>query len=699
MDATKSADQRARELVAAMSLDQEISQLYGQGYGKHFGAADYIPGIPELCVPDVVFNDAGAGVGDGQTNTTAYPSGIAQAASWDPRLQHKVGAAMGREAWQKGIDVLLAPGVNTTRNPLNGRDFEYAGEDPYLAGRTGAAVIRGVQSQHVAATVKHYALNDQETDRLSNSSDADERTMQELYLPPFEAAVEAGVASVMCGYNRVSSEYDCEHRFLLNQVLKKQFGFAGWVMSDWGGTHSTAKAANAGLDEEHSMTQASYFTPDVLLPLVQSGKVPRKRLDDMVLRKMRMLFRVGVFDHPPAAQPGAAAAMVSGPDQRAIAREAAEAGIVLLKNSGGALPLSGSGRTIAVIGRPAGVLGSQYAYHGGGSSKVPVAGSNPNVVTPLEAMRRRAAEGGNLVTYADGSGVSDAVTVAQNADVVVVFAATGSSEGVDRPSLSLDDAACTPASLVGAPCVSPPGAAPDAVIAAVAAANPNTVVVLQTGGPVAMPWLPKVKAVLDAWYPGQEGGNAIAAVLFGDVNPSGKLPLSFPRSMKDTWLRTTAQWPGVTKNGDSVGKHSVYSERLLVGYRWFDAEGIAPLFPFGHGLSYTTFSFSGLAVRQTRAGATATFTVRNTGRLAGAEVAELYVSMPPAAGEPPKQLKAYEKVWLRPGASKRITLTLDQRAFSHWSADAHDWRVTPGRYTIRVGGSSAQLPLVASIVR
>lgn len=699
MNKTADADQRARSLVQAMTLEQKLSQLAGVGYGKHFGAADRIRGIPELCVPDIVFNDAGAGVGDAQVGTTAFPSGIAQTASWDPALQRQVGAAMGREARQKGINVLLAPAAQPVRNPLGGRNFEYAGEDPFLAGRTGAALVEGIQSQHVAATAKHYALNDQETDRLSSSSDVDERTMQELYLPPFEDVVKAGVASVMCSYNRINSEYGCEHDYLLNNVLKGQFGFRGWVMSDWGGTHSSAKAANAGLDEEHDMFTDNYFAPDAMRPLVQSGKVSEDRIDDMVLRKMRMLFEVGVFDHPAAPQPAAYAAVVSTPAHRDIARRAAEAGTLLLKNADGVLPLRGFGKRIAVIGRPAGAAGAQYAYHGGGSSKVPVAGNNPNVVTPLQGIRRRAAADSDVVTYADGSSVVDAVAAAQAADVAVVLAAAGASEGVDRTNLSLDDAVCTFPSILGAPCVTPPGATPDELIAAVAAVNPNTVVVLQTGGPVTMPWLNDVAGVVQTWFPGQEDGNALASVLFGDVNPSGKLPFSFPKSMADTWIKSAQQWPGVSKSGDGVGKHSTYSERLLVGYRWFDAKGVKPLFPFGFGLSYTTFTYSNLKVRATATGATASFTVTNTGARAGAEVAQLYVSMPQSTGLPPKQLKGYQKLELQPGGSRRVSLTLDERAFSHWSADRRRWEVDHGNYTIRVGGSSLQLPLSATFAK
>src|SRR3954471_4509578 len=359
MDRHKSPDARAHELVRAMTLDQKIAELYGRGDFTYYGAANDIPAIPALCIPELVFNDAGAGVGDGQTLVTAFPDGITQAASWDVAMQRKVGAAIGWEAWHKGIDVQLAPGVDIARTPLNGRNFEYAGEDPYLSGQTGVAQIQGIQSQHVAATVKHYALNDQETNRMTDSSDADERTMQEIHLPAYEAAVKQGhVASVMCSYNRINGYYGCEQPYLLTKVLKKQFHFPGWVMSDWNATHSTAKAANAGLDQEQGISSGSHFSAP-LKTAVQKHQVSMARLNDMVLRLMRGLFAAGVFDTPPRSEPQAATADVNTAQERAIALEAAEGGAVLLKNSRDALPIQGTGKRIAVIGDPAGPAGAQ----------------------------------------------------------------------------------------------------------------------------------------------------------------------------------------------------------------------------------------------------------------------------------------------------------------------------------------------------
>src|SRR3954451_3059990 len=632
MSTHKSPDERARELVHAMTLDQKIAELYGRGDIVYYGTANDIPAVPALCIPELVFNDAGAGVGDGVLGTTAFPDGITQAASWDRAMQRRVGAAIGWEAWHKGIDVQLAPGVDIARSPLGGRNFEYAGEDPYLSGQTGAAEIEGIQSQHVAATVKHFALNDQETNRMSDSSVADERTMQEIHLPAYETAVkQAHVASVMCSYNRINGAYACENAYLLKHVLKGQFGFPGWVMSDWGGTHSTVRAANNGLDQEQDIFSGSHFSA-ALKTAVRQHKVPMSRLNDMVLRLMRGLFAVGVFDDPPPTAPQTATAVVNTPQEKAIALEAAEGGAVLLKNAKRALPIRGAGKRIAVIGHAASPEGAQNFYQGGGSSKVPIAGPNPNVVSPLEGITSRAEADGDVVSYADGRDLADATAAAAAADVAVVFVGDGASEGGDRSSLQAQDRTCT---LFG--CTPAPPVSQDQIVAQVASVNPNTVVVLQTGAPVTMPWLSKVHGVLEMWYPGEQDGNAAAALLFGDVAPSGKLPYTFPKSLAQTPVHSPQQFPGV--NGQEGCPVSHYTEGLLVGYRWYDAKHIKPLFPFGFGLSYTSFRYGHLHVKPTKRGAVVRFTVANTGGTTGAEVAQLYVSSPKTAQEPPKQLK------------------------------------------------------------
>ena len=692
MDRHKTANERAHELVKAMSLDQKIAELYGRGDFTYYGAANDIPAVPELCIPELVFNDAGAGVADGQQFTTAFPDGISQAASWDRVMQHRVGAAIGWEAWHKGIDVQLAPGVDIARNPLNGRNFEYDGEDPYLSGQTAVAQIRGIQSQHVVATVKHYALNDQELNRMTDSSDANERTMQEIHLPAYEAAVKQGhVGSVMCAYNRINGVYACQNRYLLRHVLDKQFGFKGWVMSDWGGTHSTVAAANNGLDQEQDIAKGKYFS-DALKTAVQQHKVSMKTLDEMVLRLMRPLFRIGVFDDPPPGEPDASKANVNTTQEKDIALEAAEGGAVLLKNAQSGLPIQGTGKTIAVIGAAASPNGAQTYYQGGGSSKVPIAGPNSSVIDPLQGITARAQADGDTVTYNDGSNTADAAAAAQAADVAIVVEGDSASEGQDRESLSMSNRTCT---LFG--CAAGSGATPDETIAAVAAANPNTIVVLQTGYPVTMPWLGKVRSVLESWYPGEQEGNAIAALLFGDVNPSGKLPYTFPKKLSDSPMRSKKQYPGVTRQGGVP--HSIYSEHLLVGYRWYDAKHITPLFPFGFGLSYTTFRYSNMHVTGTTKHATVTFRVTNTGTRTGAEVPQLYVFDPAASHEPPKQLKGYTKVLLQPGETQTVTLHLGKRSFAYWNVRKHGWRVAPGCYGIRVGGSSAALPLHGKVCR
>jgi beta-glucosidase len=692
MDKQKSANERASELVKAMTLDQKIAELYGRG-GTSYGAANDIPAVPALCIPELVYNDAGAGVADGETQTTAFPDPISQAASWDRTLQHQVGRAIGWEAWHKGIDVQLAPGVDIARSPLNGRNFEYDGEDPYLSGQTAVAQVRGIQSRDVVATVKHYALNDQELNRMSDSSDASHRTMEEIHLPAFEAAVRQGhVGSVMCSYNRVNSVYACQNKYLLRNVLKGQFGFSGWVMSDWGATHSTVQAANNGLDQEMFSGTGSYFNGP-LKAAVQDHQVSMHRLDDMVLRLMRSLFRIGVFDNPPPSEPDASSTDVHTAAHTAIALQAAEGGAVLLKNDGHALPLPAGNTRIAVIGKAAGPTGAQTYYQGGGSSKVPNSGQNPYIVDPLQGIMTRAASApGDVVSYTEGDSAAAITAAAKAADVAIVVVGDSASEGQDRTSLTMSNRTCD---LFG--CQDSTGPTPDQTIATAAAANPNTIVVLQTGYPVVMPWLGQVKAVLESWYPGEQEGNAIAALLFGDVNPSGKLPYTFPTSQARSPIHTKAQYPGVSRNGSFP--HSVYSEHLLVGYRWYDAKNVSPLFPFGFGLSYTSFRYSGIHVRATATGATVSFRLTNTGKRAGADVAQLYVSDPPAAKEPPKQLKGYAKVLLDPGESKRVTLTLDKRSFAYWNVPDQGWRVAPGCYGIRVGGSSASLPLRANVAR
>jgi beta-glucosidase len=687
MDAKKPPEQRAQALLQKMSIDDKIQMVHqALPVWGHYGAAGYIPGNPTLCIPDLVLNDAGQGVGDQEVNTTAFPSAIAQASSWDRTLQRKLGKAIGNEAWHKGINVQLAPDVNIARFPMNGRNSEAFGEDPYFSGQTASAEIRGIQDNPVIATVKHYALNNHEVNRMTVSADADDRTIHEIYTPAFEAAVKQGkTGAVMSSYNRINGTYASENGPMLNGILKTEFGFDGFVMSDWGGQHSTVEGALGGGDMEMDLAPGKYYG-DALKQAVQEGKVPQARLDDMVVRILRPMFRVGIFEHPAAAQPEAFGANVETPDDVVLARKVAEEGTVLLKNDAGTLPISGQGKRIAVIGPTAGQAGAEESYNTGGSAHIPEAGPHPHVVSPLQGVTQRATADNDVVTYADGNSQADAIAAASAADVAVVFVGDGESEGNDRPDLKLSNAKfCT---LAGCAQVS---ADQDALIKAVAGANPNTVVVLDTGGPMLMPWLADVKSVLQAWFPGQEDGNAIAALLFGDVNPGGKLVQTFPKAMADLPIKNQSQYPGVN---DSKGvPHAAYSEGLQVGYRWYESQGIEPLFPFGYGLSYTTFKVSGMTVKGVvgqAAGALLGWRVQNTGARAGAEVVQLYVGMPPETGEPPKQLKSYRKVMLQPGQGKTVKMKLGPRAFSYWSPGS-GWTVAKGCYRLMLGTSSRDI--------
>ena len=423
MNASLAPQKRANMLVGAMTLDQKLHMVaQSDPIWSYYGVAGHVSAIPELCVPDLSLNDAGQGVGDHMTGTTAFPSPLSQASSWDRAAQNEFGRHLGRQAWSKGVNVQLAPGLNIGRVPMNGRNWEYMGEDPYLTGQIGAAAVRGIQSQHVIATIKHYALNNQEFERNSGSSEVDERTFREIYMPGWTNAVrEGGAGAVMCSYNRIGGTYACENGQYLNNYLKRDAGFSGFVMSDWGATHSTVASAKGGLDMEMGFSPGPYYT-DALRTAVESGAVPMSRLNDMVYRIVFSMFRIGLFDHPMPAQPGAAATPTDTPAEQEFARQLAEQGMVLMKNSGGVLPLpGGGGHTIALIGRPAGPEGAQQVYNGFGSGHIPEAGVKPDVVSPLQGMETRAALVGDVVTFTEGRALQDAVAAASAADVAIVF--------------------------------------------------------------------------------------------------------------------------------------------------------------------------------------------------------------------------------------------------------------------------------------
>jgi len=798
---------RVGEVLAAMTLGDKLAMVDGTGYAS--GTAGYVGSVaanPRLCIPALNLEDGPQGVADGVPGVTQLPAPVALAAAFDPSLARAYGSVVGSEERGKGADVNLGPTVNIVRDPRWGRAFESYGEDPYLSGQTAVGFIDGVQAQGVMSEVKHFAVYNQETNRNTPADDAvvSQRAIREIYLPQFQAAVsQAGAASVMCSYSTINGVPACQNSDLLG-ILDGQWGFGGFVTSDWGATQSTVPSALAGLDL--NMPGGALFGTDYygapLQAAVQDGQVPLSTLNGMVSRILTEMFRFGLLDRAPS---GSLAATVTTPAHAQAGRDVEQAGTVLLKDSDHALPLSsGHSASIAVIGSDAG----SYALTSGGGSAGVIA---PYVVTPAQGISKRAARSGATVSYAQGdipaqgalaavpasafpaglsatyyndttlsgppaatgtvpdlalswagkspaAGVSasgwsarltgtidlpaagsyalslsltgtaavlvngqpvfasqsgfgstaraavtlpagpaaievdyadtipfgtdgltlgwqppadllaQAVAAARKASVAVVFAGNYETEGADLATIDLP-------------------ASENQLISAVAAANPDTIVVLNTGSAVTMPWRAAVRGVIEAWYPGQDDGNEIAAVLFGDVDPSGKLPVTFPTSLAQVPAATAAQWPG-------TGGTVQYSEGIDVGYRWYAARHITPLFPFGYGLSYTSFAFSRLAVRPDRGGYQVSADVTNTGRREGADVAQLYVGDPAPTGEPPEQLKGFQRVTLRPGQTARVTFTLDRSALAWWNGQ---WTVTPGTYTLMVGDSSASLPLAAHV--
>jgi beta-glucosidase len=660
VDSTAPIATRVSELMAQMSLTQEIDMMTGASGSSYVGN---IPAISSLCIPAINLEDGPAGVGDGMSNVTQLPAPVDVAATWDTSAEQEYGQVIGAEQAAKGTTVDLGPTINIVRDPRWGRAFESIGEDPYLAGQLSAADIRGVQSAGTMAQVKHYAVYNQETNRNTSSDDAVVSTQaeQEIYLPAFQAAVQQGAASsVMCSYSWINGTAACQNPYTLSTVLRQQFGFTGFVTSDWGATHSTAASANAGLDMD--MPGSDGYYGSALQSAVTSGSVSQSTINSAVSDILTEMFAFGMFDKAPSGSPSATA---TNSTNQSDATQLAEEGTVLLKNSGSVLPLSSSDTSIAVIGADA---STSPQTAGGGSASVTSSGT----VTPLQGIES-AAPSGTTVTYNAGSSDSSAASAAAAASVAVVFANLAESEGSDLTSIDL-------------------GTTQDNLITSVAAANPNTIVVLNTGSAITMPWLSSVKGVLEAWYPGQEDGTAIANVLFGNYDPSGHLTVTFPTSLSQVPASTTAEWPG-------TGGTVQYSEGIDVGYRWYDTKDLTPLFPFGYGLSYSTFSFSNLHVGSLAAGgaATVTATVTNTGSRSGADVAQLYVDDPSASGQPPLQLEGFQRVNLAAGASATVTFTLTQQNLQYWNSSSNAWATSTGSYGIEVGDSSANLPLSGTL--
>lgn len=657
---TLSAGQRAGLLLAQMTFTEKAAMVYGTAGPTGSNYIGNIAGNTRLGIPWLFLQDGPAGVRLASGNsTTALPAPITLAATWDVALARQYGSTMGAEARGKGVEVQLGPMMNLARVYQDGRAFEGYGEDPYLAGAMAAAEIPGIQSQGVIATAKHFVCNDQEINRTTISADVDQRTLQEIYEAPFRASVGAGVGAVMASYNLVNSVHACELP-ALNTTLKKSYGFNGWIMSDWGANFTTVGGMNNGLDMDMYSGQ---FTANNITAAIQSGNVPASALDGMVLRILTTMFQFGLFDNPSSGNLGST---VTNAVHNQFVRDAAAAGTVLLKNSGGLLPLGPSVHSIAVIGS---VSSTSPISVGGGSASVTL----PYNITPLAGITSRAG-GGVTINYAQGDGASVAAAVQQasNSDVAIVCVGQQTSEGSDRSSLSLPNGQ-------------------DALVSAVAAANPHTIVVMYESSATLMPWANQVAGILMAWYPGQENGNALAQVLFGDVNPSAKLPVTIPVSSNQVPTSTTAQWPGV--NG-----HAAYSEGLQIGYRWYDANNVTPLFPFGFGLSYTTFGYSNLTVSavspsgQVQIG----FDLTNTGNLTGAEVPQLYLGFPSAAGEPPGLLKGFQKITLSPGQTQRVIFNLNWEDLANWDATARGWIVTPGSFQVMVGASSRDIRLTGA---
>jgi beta-glucosidase len=684
LDPNQPVETRVEDLLSRLTLEEKISLIHADS--KFTTAA-----IPRLGIPRRWLSDGPHGVREdigpdtwqpaGHTDdfSTAMPAGICLAATWDPDLGYKEGEAIGQEARARGKDIMLGPGVNILRTPLCGRNFEYLGEDPFLTSRMAVGYIRGEQSQDISSCVKHFALNNQEFERGSINVEVDERTLREIYLPAFKAAVqEAGVWSVMGAYNQLRGQHCCENDYLLNKILKDEWGFKGLVMSDWGGAHDTRECALNGLDLEMG-TETNYdnfYFAQPYLDALTNGTLPAAGLDEKVRRNLRIMFATHVFD------PGRKTGSLNTAAHENTARQVAEEGIVLLKNENHLLPLDPSKiKTIAVIGENA----TRLQAHGGESSEIKAFYE----ITPLAGILNRVDRQVN-VTYAIGYDASAgeplsaaelserALAAARAADVVIYVGGLNHDLGFDCESGDRRDMKL------------PYGQ--DELIQKIVAANPKTIVVLE-GTMVEMDsWLDKVPALLQAWYPGMEGGNAMARVLFGDVNPSGKLPATFPKRLADSPAHALGAYPGI--NGTVT-----YAEGLLVGYRWFDTKNIKPQFPFGFGLSYTTFEYSNLKLIETSDDTngtivTAQFEIKNTGPFDGAEVAQLYVhEKNPGLPRPEKELKGFKKVFLKAGEIRTVSIPLNRGAFAFYNPAGSGWVAEKDRFEILVGGSSRDIRL------
>ena len=708
LDDSKPVEERVEDALSRMTLEEKIAVTHAQ---SKFCS----PGVARLGIPEFWMTDGPHGIRPevlwdewdqaGWTNDScvAFPALTCLAATWDTDMSMLYGKSIGEEARYRNKTVLLGPGVNIYRTPLNGRNFEYMGEDPYLAGRMVVPYVQGVQQNGVAACVKHYALNNQEVNRHTTNVIVDDRALYEIYLPAFKAAVQEGKAwSIMGAYNLYKGQHACHNQYLLNDILKGEWGFDGVVVSDWGGVHDTDQAITNGLDMDFgswtdglsngaSNAYDNYYLADPYLERIQSGKAGTKELDDKVRRILRLAFRTTMDRNRPYGA-------MRSPEHYDAARKIGEAGIVLLQNNGNLLPIDlAKTKKIAVIGENA----VKMMTVGGGSSSLKV----QREISPLDGIRNRVGNRAEVV-YARGyvgdvsgeyngvvSGqnlkdgrspeelIAEAVRVAGEADYVIFIGGLNKSahqdcEDSDRTGLGL-----------------PYGQ--DRVITELVKVNQNLVLVNVSGNAVAMPWIKEVPAVLQAWFLGSEAGNAIAAVLMGDVNPSGKLPFTFPARLEDVPAHQLGEYPGSEKVGDIVNEK--YNESIFVGYRWADKQKKAkPLFPFGHGLSYTTFEYGKpVADKKTMTAddtITFTVTVKNTGDREGQEVVQLYISDKKSSlPRPVKELKGFRKVKLAPGEEQKVSFTVAKDALSFFDDAKHEWIAEPGKFEAVIAASAADI--------
>ena len=695
MNTALDADQRADLALKEMTQAEKLQLVIGTGRSNtragmplpadNMGGAGYVPGIKRLGIPSINLADSAVGVNaSGQKGrySTLLPSTLGAAASWDAEGARLYGSVIGRELRAQGYNMSIGGGVNLMREPRNGRNFEYAGEDPLLAGVMTGNLMKGVAGEQVMSDIKHYAFNDQETGRTMLSVVMDKKQMRESDLLAFQVAIGiAHPSAVMCSYNKINGDYACENDYLLNQVLKKDWNFKGWVVSDWNATHSTTKAALAGLDMEQPGQK--YFNEN-LAKAIASGEVPQARLDDMVHRILRSMFAAGVIDNPPVP-------FVPDPFQgRDDAQRIAEESFVLLRNQGNVLPLKPSLRSIVLIGGHADV----GVLSGGGSAQVDPPGGNathPHVKqiargeevyfpsSPLKEIARRFPQA--KVTYIDGADHAGAAAAAKAADIAIVFTTQPMSEGHDAASSSLPHDQ-------------------DGLVNAVGKANPATIVVIESGGPVTMPWSRDVAGIIEAWYPGIGGAQALGNLISGAVNFSGKLPATFAASDSDlpnpvvpgTDLLNDPAQPRAPGSADVKRGFDVrYPEGARAGYKWFDSEKKTPLYPFGFGLSYTKFSYSGLHIDEAKHAVS--FTLKNEGSMAGDEIAQVYVELPSSAGEHFKRLAGWSRVSLAPGQSRNVTVELNPLTMSVFDVEANQFTMPKGEYKVLVGASSRQILL------